>query len=56
MADNVFSRHLHSVPLGRTGIPNSLFIIMESFAFVAACFIVFFDALIFFPPFHINPL
>ena len=39
VTDNVFSRHLHSLPLGRTEIPNSLFIIMESFAFVAACFI-----------------
>lgn len=46
----VFSRHLLSLQPGRTEIPNSLFNVIESVTFVAACIIhFFFHALNLFP-------
>lgn len=48
MADNIFSRHLHSLPLGRTEIPNFYSSLWKVLLLLQlASFIVFFDALIF---------
>lgn len=56
-ARKIFSRLLWSLQPGRTEIPNSLFTIMESFTFVAACFIhCFLSCFKFFPISNKPPL